>query len=78
MKIVEGEDAMDKPAIKLFNWKKAALILTLCVGTVCDTTYHAYRQKGHLDSGDWWAASMTMVIVICAVGFVGWWANREE
>ena len=78
MKIVEGEDSMEKPAIKLFDWKKAVLI-ALCVGiAVSDRTYHAYRQKGHLDSVDISGAAITIVIAFCAVAFVGWWANREE
>jgi len=75
---VEGEGAMEeKPTIKL-TWKKALLIITLCVGVVIDRAGHTYHQKGHLDLADWWAAAMTIVIALCAVAFVGWWANREE
>ena len=69
---------MEKPTIKLFTWRKAVLA-TLCVATaVSDRTYHAYRQKGHLDSVDISGAFITIVIGFCAVAFVGWWANREE
>jgi hypothetical protein len=69
---------MEKPTIKLFTWKKAVLA-TLCVATaVSDRTYHAYRQKGYLNSVDISAAAITIVIAFCAVAFVGWWANREE
>jgi len=67
----------EKPTIKL-TWKKALLIMTLAVLVVSDRAGHAYHVKGRLDSGDIWAATMTMVTVFCAVAFVGWWANREE
>jgi hypothetical protein len=78
MKILESESAMEqKQTIKL-TWKKALLIMTLCVGAVFDRAGHTYHQKGHLDSADLWAAAMTIVTAICAVAFVGWWANREE
>ena len=78
MKIVEGGGAMEKPAIQLFTWKKALLIVTLCVGAVCDRAGHTYHQKGHLDSADMLVAGMSIVTALCAVAFVGWWANREE
>ena len=68
----------ERPAIKLFSWKKAILIITLCVGAVSDRAGHTYHQKGHLDSADLWVAAITIVIAFCAVAFVGWWANREE
>jgi hypothetical protein len=69
---------MEKPTIKLFTWKTAILI-TLCVGTaVSDRAYHAYHQKGHLDSVDISSAAITIVLAFCAAAFVGWWANREE
>jgi hypothetical protein len=67
----------EKPIIQL-TWKKAFLLIAICVGVVSDRAGHAYRLKGHLDSGDLWAAAMTIVIAICAVAFVGWWAGREE
>ena len=76
--IAEGEDAMEKPAVKLFTWKKAALIITLCVGAVFDRAGHTYHQKGHLNSVDLWASAMTIVTTLCVVAIVGWWANREE
>jgi hypothetical protein len=75
---VEGEDLMEKPAIKLFTWKKAIVIAMLCIGAVSDRTYLSFRQKGRLDSVDLWAAAFTIAIAFCAVAFVGWWANREE
>jgi len=78
MKMVEGENSMEeKPTIKL-TWKKALLVMALAVLVVSDRTGHAYHVKGHLDSADIWAATMTMVTVFGAVAFVGWWANREE
>ena len=77
MKIVEGEGAMEKPAIILFTWSKGILIITLCVGAVCDRVGHTYHQKGHLDSADLLVAAMSIVTALCAVAFVGWWANRK-
>jgi nicotinic acid mononucleotide adenylyltransferase len=78
VKIVEGEDTMDEmPTIKL-TWKKALLIMALCLVAVFDRAGHTYHLKGHLDSADVWAAAMTIVTAFCAVAFVGWWANREE
>ena len=77
MQIVEGEDSMEaKPTIKL-TWRKALLIMTLCVGALFDRAGHTYHQKGHLDSADLWAVAMSIVTIFCAVAFVGWWANRE-
>ena len=78
VKIVEGAGAMEKPAIKLFTWKKAILIITICVGTVSCRTYESYHQKGHLDSVDLGATSITIFITFCIVAFVGWWANGQE
>jgi hypothetical protein len=61
---------MEKPAIKLFTWNKAILIITLCVGAVCDRVGHAYHQKGHLDSADLLVAATSIVTAFCAVAFV--------
>jgi hypothetical protein len=78
VQIVEGEGAMEeKPTIRL-TWKKALLIITLCVGAVFDRAGHTYHQKRHLDSADLWIAAISIVTIFCAVAFVGWWANREE
>jgi len=66
-----------KPTIKL-TWRKALLIMTLCVGAVFDRAGHTYHQKGYLDSADLWVVAISIVTVSCAVAFVGWWANREE
>jgi len=77
-RIVEGEDSMEKPTIKLFTWKKAVLMTISCVGGVSSWTYQSYRQKGHLDSVDVSGAAITMVIAFCVVALVGWWANKEE
>ena len=67
---------MEKPAIKLFSWKKAIMINTLGIGAVSYRTYQSYQQKGHLDSVDLGVAAITIMIVCCIVAFVGWWANR--
>jgi hypothetical protein len=49
---LESEGAMEqKQTIKL-TWKKALLIMTLCVGVVFDRAGHTYHQKGRLDSAD--------------------------
>jgi len=68
----------ERPAIQLFSWKKAIVIMMVCIGAVSDRAGHTYHQKGHLDSADLWVAAITIVIAFCAVAFVGWWANREE
>lgn len=52
--------------------------MTLCLVAVSDRAGHTYYLKGRLDSGDMWAATMTIVTAFCAAVFVGWWANREE
>ena len=76
--ILEGQGVMEqKQTIKL-TWKKALLIMTLCVGAVSDRVGHTYHQKGHLDSADLLVAGMSIATAFCAVAFVGWWANREE
>jgi hypothetical protein len=78
VKILESEAVMEQKQIIKLTWKKALLIMTLCVVAVSDRAGHTYRQKGHLDSADVWAAALTIMIAFCAVAFVGWWANREE
>ena len=68
---------MEKP-IKLFNWKKGIVIITIGMGGVLYKTYQSYQPKRHLDSVDWGAVAITVTILCSVVAFVGWWANREE
>jgi hypothetical protein len=45
VKTVEGEDYMEeKPTIRL-TWKKAVLIMTLCLVAVSDRAGHIYHLK---------------------------------
>ena len=68
----------EKPALKLFSWKKAIVIVTLGIGAISYRMYQTYQQKGHLDSVDLWVAAITIAIFFSVVAFVGWWANRQE
>jgi hypothetical protein len=58
---------MEKP-IKLFNWKKGIVIITVGMGGVLYRTYQLFQQKG--------VAAITVTILCSVVAFVGWWANR--
>jgi len=68
----------EKPALKLFSWKKAIVIFTVGIGAISFRTYQSYQQKGHLDSLDIWIAAITIAIFLFVVAFVGWWANRQD
>lgn len=68
----------EKPQIKLFSWKRAVLMIVLGVGVVSYRTCQSYQQKGHLNSVDFWAAGLTIAMMLAILAFVGWWANRPE
>lgn len=65
-----------RPATKLFSWKKAVVIITVGIGAVSYRTYQSYQQKGLLTSVDFWAAAVTITLLISIVSVLGWWANR--
>ena len=68
----------EKPAIKLFSWKKVAVIIMFGIGAVSYKAYQSYQRKGHLDSVDIWAAAVAIAMVSCVAALVVWWGNREE
>jgi hypothetical protein len=68
----------EKPAIKLFSWKKVTVIIMFAIGAALFKTYQSYQRKGHLDSVDIWAVAITIAMVLCVAAFVVWWGNREE
>jgi hypothetical protein len=72
------ETMSEKPATKLFSWKKVAVIIMFGVGAALYKTYQSYQRKGHLDSVDIGAAAVTIAILLCVAAFVVWWGNREE
>lgn len=53
-------------------------MIVLGVGVVSYRTYQSYQQKGHLNSVDFWAAGLTIAMMLAILAFVGWWANRPE
>jgi hypothetical protein len=66
----------EKPAIKLFNWKKGIVIMMIGLAGITFRTYQSYQQKGHLDSFDFVAAGVTIAMIFSIVAIIGWCANR--